>query len=1164
MRVILINIYIVLLLGLFPLWGMADITFDGSMGYQGTLSGKQIDISAQLGKQQGNNLFHSFEHFSIETGQQVTFSGAENIQHIISRVTGTQASYIDGILQSTIEGADFWFINPNGIFFTDNAQLDISGAFYASTAESILFSDNIRFSSRDNFVQLSVASPEAFGFLNAPIADITLQSTQLAVPLGQHVVLAGKGITLQDSNIYAPEGKIDLYAIHSTGKVLPVYRSVKDVNIFDIITINGRPVKNNNSQGFIANLDVSGTQAGSILIYAKDVFLQQGIIANNRLSGTTENIPEQAKITLKLSDTLELKDNALIGSNNFNDTANSANIFITVKEMLLEKNSSVSSVALAKGNGGNITIKAKEIVLDNGGIQVASSASGHAGSLTMRVESISLQNNAVIQTDSFAQGNGGEITIEAQKSVLLNEENKSSRNNSGIVANVLGAGNGGNITIVTPLLVLQNGTVIRAFVFPSATGNSGNISLQTDRLDIYSGSEIDARTSGTGNGGNIFIDSKQVEMRGQLTPTNATLIYPSTITANTLGKGDSGNIQMQAQTLVMTDQASISVASKSPGTGNAGSVFIMLQGILLDNATLSSSTREGKGGSITIQAENITLQESEINVLSAGKGESGNISLQAKTIQLQQDNIITAESQGSGDGGNIIIAANTVQLQDSEIIANSLASGDAGNISLDAKTLVIHNGKINVATKAQGQGGEIRLNNQQLWMNKNAKISASSEGQGTGGAIYITSQQIDIKENSAIVVNSNANGDAGNISIKSDNMALQQANIEAISTDKAKGGEIVLQIQALHLSAQSRITASTKQQGDAGTITIEGEYTVIENNSSIQSNTLGAGNSGKITINMIDRLLLQSGGKIIADTQGTGNGGTITLTAQHLAIGDKESAIIASTENTGKGGAILINTESLLLKNNAQIIASTQGQGDAGEIRINNKNTFLLEGKGTRISSNAENASEGTGGNIVIQAQHLKLQDAAIISASSKGTGDAGNISLEGDNLSMQTGMMITQAEQSAGGNIDLSLQQQGYLVNATISASAKGSTDANKGGNIAIKGKHQGTQFIILNNAKIIAKANAGSGGNITLQAGEYIASAESQIDASSQLGVDGRIAIKAPSNDLRAATSRLNAGSLEKTKWNISECLIGSHNKSTLHIPAQLLLYNKPDRYL
>jgi len=85
----------------------------------------------------GVNQFHSFGQFSVGTGDIASFNGPAGIQNILSRVTGGNISQIDGTLRSTISGANLFLMNPNGILFGPNAQLDVSGSFHATTANYI-------------------------------------------------------------------------------------------------------------------------------------------------------------------------------------------------------------------------------------------------------------------------------------------------------------------------------------------------------------------------------------------------------------------------------------------------------------------------------------------------------------------------------------------------------------------------------------------------------------------------------------------------------------------------------------------------------------------------------------------------------------------------------------------------------------------------------------------------------------------------------------------------------------------------------------------------------------------------------------------------------------------------------------------------------------------
>ena len=163
----------------------AQMETDGTMGAAQVLAGPNFDIGAALGTQAGANLFHSFKHFNINTGESATFSGPASIDNVISRVTGGSLSNIDGLLASTIPGADVFLINPSGILFGPNASLDVDGSFHASTADRVLFPDAGVFDATNpGATVLSVAHPSAFGVLDSNPASIAVDRADLAVPVG--------------------------------------------------------------------------------------------------------------------------------------------------------------------------------------------------------------------------------------------------------------------------------------------------------------------------------------------------------------------------------------------------------------------------------------------------------------------------------------------------------------------------------------------------------------------------------------------------------------------------------------------------------------------------------------------------------------------------------------------------------------------------------------------------------------------------------------------------------------------------------------------------------------------------------------------------------------------------------------------------------------------
>ncbi|MBE9070064.1 filamentous hemagglutinin N-terminal domain-containing protein [Leptolyngbya cf. ectocarpi LEGE 11479] len=110
---------------------VAQIIPDNTLGNeQSTVLNTQEQNRISGGAIQGPNLFHSFEEFNINTGQHVYFANPDHIETILSRVTGSNISEIDGLLG--VDGtANLFLLNPNGISFGPNAQLDIRGSFTA-------------------------------------------------------------------------------------------------------------------------------------------------------------------------------------------------------------------------------------------------------------------------------------------------------------------------------------------------------------------------------------------------------------------------------------------------------------------------------------------------------------------------------------------------------------------------------------------------------------------------------------------------------------------------------------------------------------------------------------------------------------------------------------------------------------------------------------------------------------------------------------------------------------------------------------------------------------------------------------------------------------------------------------------------------------------------
>ncbi len=129
------------------------------------------------GERVGNNLFHSFEQFSVPEGIEAIFENDLDIENIFTRITGKEASIIDGIIK-TAGAANLFLLNSNGIVFGANASVDIGGSFFATTANNIQFSDGTSFGIPTGHpnVTLTMTAPVGISF-NGDNGSITVNGT---------------------------------------------------------------------------------------------------------------------------------------------------------------------------------------------------------------------------------------------------------------------------------------------------------------------------------------------------------------------------------------------------------------------------------------------------------------------------------------------------------------------------------------------------------------------------------------------------------------------------------------------------------------------------------------------------------------------------------------------------------------------------------------------------------------------------------------------------------------------------------------------------------------------------------------------------------------------------------------------------------------------------
>ena len=218
--------------------------------------------------------------------------------------------------------------------------------------------------------------------------------------------------------------------------------------------------------------------------------------------------------------------------------------------------------------------------------------------------------------------------------------------------------------------------------------------------------------------------------------------------------------------LLLTDGATIS--AQSSGQGNAGTIQIAVIDLTLrDHSVVTTEATQAGGGNIEIEAQTVSMLDSDITAtVVSGEGSGGNI-LVGRTINANGDIIeglgrltlegshITANTD-AGDGANIAIGARQVVLDSSSEITANTDAGIGGNVTIArtvaadgqalsrAGTIVLRGSKI-TANADRGRGGRIDIVAEAVLADPASDIVASSE-EGIDGEVNIEAIRTNLSE----------------------------------------------------------------------------------------------------------------------------------------------------------------------------------------------------------------------------------------------------------------------------------------------------------------------------------------------------------------------------------------------------------------------------------
>jgi filamentous hemagglutinin family protein len=862
----------------------AQIKPDNTLGVDRSVINNNL---IQGGAQRGTNLFHSFSEFSISNGQRVDFANPIGVKNILTRVTDTPSN-INGTL-GILGGANLFFLNPNGIFFGQNSRLDMTGTFVGSTANGLKFSDgNIYSTVNPQVPLLTMTTPVGLQFGNKN-GDINFAgaTSLLANYNGASLLLAGGNITLTDSKLILPNGKLELAAVNDVGSIdldpnkptdtratsltIPTGLRRGDITIQNGSTLSTTGASSGNINLQAHNITVAGTDTATAKI-------------NARSTGTAAN-SQGGKILLDATGDVLISGNFSGLSTSTLGSMKGGDIQITAANLQILDGAYLETSPYGSGNGGNISIETTNTV------QVGAPTNGQESNII---------------TGSYGLGDSGNITIKTGKLIHKDGAQIQTDYNISDPSNLPGIGKLGDIKIVASESVEMSGVSSGVFLlgFPKATGitafsagqtDSGNIDIQTPKFSLRDGASISAGTDGSGLGGSISISG--------LNGANAASV-------ELLGNSNLGRFL---------------------GTENIPA----FAGVGNGSRIRSITSDRGNAGSVKINADRVTLQGGtriDVSTLASGKG--GSIDLQAKTVELTNGGQLISTTKGSGQAGKINVQADKI------LNINSTDSTFEAKRTFLSLILVVSNQP--AARKALGDYlQQPNSNSQQSVLNYWQQVNNNPIDRQILQQYFALLQS---NPTARTTLQSFLTKTTGQTSLSDYNILLNVGNNSGIvsrsqSNSTGNGGNITVTSPTLNIQNSGLITANSNGTGRGGNITANTD-TINLNRGAITAKTISA-NGGDIDLNVNKLLLLRNQSEISASAATNGNGGNISISAPNgliLAVPNENSDITASAAG-GQGGRIGIKADNVLGFSTQRMdlssnIAATSTFGPQGVVTI--------------------------------------------------------------------------------------------------------------------------------------------------------------------------------------------------------------------------------------
>ena len=891
------------------------------------------------GVRAGSNLFHRFDGFGIGVGETADFAVQEATQAVFGQVAGGGASYINGQIKVSGSDADLYLINPAGILFGPNAQLNLGGSLTATTADQVGFDGDWLDVSASDYTTLT-GTPDAYRFA-ADASGAVVNRAELTVGEGQAIRLVG-GDVVNAGSLRAAGGDVTLTAV--------------------------------------AGDELRDASAGSLVRLSADGALLSVELANEAVTGGNWNplsVPELLTGNEAGSAANDLRLNA----------DGSVDLRVADADLGALPVGASEGRVLAAGDvdvsgqvGGSINLFGRTVEVVEGQLN----ASGELGGGTIQVgggyrgkgalptaNRVLFGERAIAQADSLVEGDGGQIVLWSDGETQFDGQ---------LSANASGAGAGG---------LIETSGRRRLEVGQQA---SVSTQAQSGQLGTWLLDPDDLRVASTTTGAAIVGGTNAPEGASEIDPTvlvtalngsNVELQANNTITVDAAvdasGNTAGGNLTLNTQMLNLNERITlrpgnfVQPGGAGPATVNVGingSVQNAVDAVATDGTVNLAAGNYQEASDILVQ-RNVTLR-GQGRTLTAIDGDGGHRVLTLSGVggsDLSDDISVTIDSlavrNGSSDKGAGIAVLDGVNL----LLTNSLVdnnrntagvTGEGGGLFFDQTgSSVIRNTTIS-NNFTSGTGGGIAVYGSHQLLLENSTLS-NNDASRNGGAIDSNSIDAAIEIVGGQLIANSSVDNGGGISINDTYLSIDGTEFTA-NVAEGRGGAINA-FEGTFDIRNSTFSENIARIGSGGAIVAEGNLNVedsqFENNSAEAGgaialqvdgtskidrssfyNNNGANDGGAILLDNEHKLTLT--GSTIYENTTQGNGGAIQAIGNSLGRLTIVNSTIAKNSAGNDGGGLHLGTEGTVTIEGSTIARNTAGQQGGGLYRTSSSVPTLL------------------------------------------------------------------------------------------------------------------------------------------------------------------------------------------------------------------------------